>query len=128
MNKYKIIFFFWIAILSLSAFSDEAHILCVNKKYQYNWLPQKEYGSWRMSEGFFADTNYFILNGGAHSYLKLKLRCSKLFQNEYTYVLAVNNIGDKWSSVAINDSIIVPAPWDDPKYILDLVSLIKLPF
>ncbi|KAB8028498.1 hypothetical protein [Fluviispira multicolorata] len=127
MLNYKAILILVAIGFSFPAFSDEAHILCVDKKYQFNWLPQVIYGSWKKMDIFFSDTHYFIFAGGAHDYLRLKIQCSKLYGHDFSYLLAVKEIGDNWKSVAVSENFIIPAPWDDPRYILEFVSIIKIP-
>ena len=127
INKKILFLISIITIYHFNVSAIEIYVLCSDINFNYNWIPQKVKGVWEKKEGLFSESKYFILDGGAHSYLILYSQCIKKFGNEYSYLLAADDLDQKWYRIAVDSSIIIKAPWDEPKYINESFVFIHIP-
>lgn len=109
------------------ALAEEALLICTDINFNYHWTDEKMKGNWKENSGFFAGNKYFIIDGGAHNYLKLLSKCINKFGKEHYYVLASDMKDHNWYRVAMNDDYIFKAPWDEAKYIHEPFVLIHVP-
>lgn len=91
-------------------FAAETAVFCSDNEKNWYWLNngnEKVNGTWKVKiadEYFYF--NYFILEGGVHKLMALKLKCKQEFGEKFIFAQPADNRYSSWNPFALNENLI----------------------